>query len=184
MDEPPWVIFGRNSAYQPELGTSPSELVLGQMPRIPGDLVEHNGENFAELLQRLRTNAAQPPIPTAHHTKITPYFPKSAQEATHVMQKIGKPLPLGPQYQGPYPIQQRIGDSCLKIQVGNWANGKPRHELTHWNTCYPVPLTLDVDNAHKSKRGRKLNANAPTFVSGVAHNESIHGSEEAVIREN
>ena len=74
----PWTLLGRRTAFQPELGTSPAELVLGQMPRIPGDLIDNQGEKLADLLERLRTNAAQPPVQTAHHNVITPFFPDSA----------------------------------------------------------------------------------------------------------
>ena len=86
------------------------------------------------------------------------------------MQKIGKPLPLGPRYDGPFKIDQRIGNSCLKLRVGNWANGQPRHELAHWNNCFPVPLDCPIPEAVKAKRGRKakaLNANANDFVAGA-----------------
>ena len=162
----PWTLLARRTAYQPELDTSPAEIVLGQTPRVPGDLVENEGEQLTTLLDRLRTNAAQPPIQTAHHDKITPFFPESAKVATHVMQKKGKPGTLGPVYEGPFPIRQRIGDSCLKIGVGNWASGQPRHELTHWNNCYPVPLSAPLVDGQKAPRGRKqLNVNAVEFQS-------------------
>ena len=159
-------------------------MVLGQMPRLPGDLVENNGEKLPDLLDRLRTNAAKPPVQTAHHTTITPYFPESAKVATHVMQKKGKSAPLGARYEGPFPIQQRVGDSCLKIKVGNWANGSPRNELTHWNTCYPVPLSATIPDAEKAKRGRKLNVAAASFCPENANGNGIgavsHDSDIAV----
>ena len=34
----PWVLLGRRCAHQPDLGTSPAELVFGQTPLIPGAL--------------------------------------------------------------------------------------------------------------------------------------------------
>ena len=132
-----------------ELDTSPAEMLYGQMPTLPGDLLTNDSQSLVELLQNLRTNAAKPPIPTSHHRKITPYFPEEAKNATHVYTKIGKPAQLGPSYEGPYRIDERIGKSTLKIHVGNWANGNARHEL--------VPM-------EKQKRGRPaLNANAPVF---------------------
>ena len=168
----PWVLLSRRSAYQPDLGTSPAELVLGQTPRLPGDLVEDNGQRLPELLDKLRTNAATPPVQTAHHSIITPYFPESAKNATRVMVKKGKPTKLGEIYEGPFPIVQRIGQSCLKIKVGNWSSGAPRHELTHWNQCYPVPITAEIEDAQKAKRGRKLNANAAPFVRRSPRNHN------------
>ena len=145
-----------------ELDTSPAELVLGQMPRLPGDVLEDNGQRLTDLLQDLRNNAAKPPVQTGHHQKMTTFTPKEMETATHVYQKVGKPVPLGPLFEGPFRIVQRIGKSCLKIFVGNWVNGKPRHELTHWNNCFPAPLDVSAD-AQKAKRGRKLNANAVIF---------------------
>ena len=166
----PWILLGRRTAYQADLDTSPAELVLRQTPRVPGDLVENEGQTLPELLQNLRTNAAKQPIPTSHNSKITPYFPEAARVATRVMMKRGKPTQLGDIYEGPFPIIQRIGESCLKIRTGNWANGNPRHELTHWNSCYPVPLTAELADAHKAIRGRKkiLDPDAPSFVPAIA----------------
>merc|ERR1711951_38473 len=34
----PWVLLGRRSAYQQDLGTSPAELAFGQTPLVPGAL--------------------------------------------------------------------------------------------------------------------------------------------------
>ena len=162
----PWILLARRTAFQPQLNTSPAELVLGQMPRLPGDLLETQGQRLTDLLEHLRTNAARPPVETAHHRKITPFMPKEAQEATHVYTRKGNPAPLAPLWEGPYEIKQRIGNSCLKIHVGNWSNGTPRHELAHWNNCFPAPLGADITPGVKPKRGRKpLNANAPEFVS-------------------
>ena len=70
----PWVLLARRTAYQPELATSPAELVFGQMPRLPGDVFFEEGKELSELLNALRTNAAKPPIPTAHHRKIIPFM--------------------------------------------------------------------------------------------------------------
>ena len=148
----------------PELETSPAEVVLGQMPRLPGDVLETNGQKLTDLLHHLRTNASKPPVPTGHHQIIQPYMPEETETATHVYMKIGKPRPLGPLWEGPYRIIQRIGKSCLKVMVGHWSNGKPRHELTHWNNCFPAPPDASFDG-QKAKRGRKkLNANAPSFI--------------------
>ena len=159
----PWVLLGRRTSYVPELGTSPAEVVLGQMPRVPGDLLETNGQGLTDLLHDLRNNASRPPAQTGHHRNIPSYLPEEAEKATHVYMKVGKPRPLGPLFEGPYEITRRIGKSCLEVYVGNWANGKPRHELTHWSNCYPSPI-IPSEPQQKAKRGRKaLNANAAPF---------------------
>ena len=159
----PWVLLGRRTQYQPALDTSPAELLYGQQLLLPGDGVQNNGQTLTDLLQDLRNNAAKLPIQTTHNSTITPYVPQSAQNATHILMRKGKPTILGPVYEGPFEITQRIGKSCLKVRTGNWVNGTPRHELAHWNNCVPAPGTLIT--AEKAKRGRKtLNANAPEFI--------------------
>ena len=160
----PWSILGRNTAYQPDLGTSPAELVFGAMPRLPGELIDPEpGVPLDQLLDTLRTKAARDPTPTSHHRELPVHLPQAAMDCTHVWVKIGKPKPLGPLWEGPYPIIERIGKSVLKVRVGNWASGQPRHELQHWNNCFPSPAGVD-HFAEKAKRGRKLNPKAAEFA--------------------
>ena len=162
----PWILLGRRTTYSPDLDTSPAEMLYGQLPRLPGDLVDNGGQSLVEMLEGVRTNAARPSVPTAHHAEIPIYVPDSAKTATHVLQRIGKPTQFGPRYDGPFKIIERIGKSILKIRCGNWANGQPRHELTHWNNCVPAPNTPLV-SADKPRRGRKLNVEAAEFVPTV-----------------
>merc|ERR1712242_233894 len=49
MDILPWMILGRNTTYQPDLGASPADLVLGGCPRLPGDLVASGDPSAADL---------------------------------------------------------------------------------------------------------------------------------------
>ena len=39
MAKLPWVLLGRRTAYQQELGATSAELVLGTAPMIPGTLI-------------------------------------------------------------------------------------------------------------------------------------------------
>ena len=164
----PWVLLGRRTQYHPDLGTSPAEMLYGQMPRLPGDLLENNGQDLTSLLHHVRTYASRPPIQTSHHRRITPFFPESAKSATHVYTRIGNPTQLGPIYRGPYEVVERIGKSCLKVRVGNWANGNAQHELAHWNNCFPK--FVPSEPVEKPRRGRKLNANAVPFVPAPSNN--------------
>ena len=137
VDALPWVILSRHCAYQPHLGASPAELVLGTCPKLPGDLLAE-GDGVAdveELLEKLRRNAAKTPTPTTHNRDVPTYWPKDAQRASHVYVRKGKCTPLGGKYEGPYRIINRIGDSCLNLDTGYSPSGHPRTLLAHWNNC-------------------------------------------------
>ena len=57
MDALPWCILGNNSTYQPDLGASPADLVLGGCPKLPGDLVadgDPSAANLEELVRKLQ----------------------------------------------------------------------------------------------------------------------------------
>lgn len=158
----PWVLLGRRTAFQPDLGTSAAELVLGDTPIIPGDLAGANlsgDTNIPQLLERLRANAGRPPVQTAHHNKPKePYLPADMANATHVWVRVGKDTPLGVKYKGPYLITARQGTSCLEIRTGSYANGAPRHETVHWNNCKIAYFWEKLFEAERPKRGRKRKA--------------------------
>ena len=54
-----------------------------------------------------------------------PYFPTTAKDAKHVYVKVQKKTPLGPSNKGPYSILERVGKSCIRVQVGNTPTGRP-----------------------------------------------------------
>ena len=164
----PWVLLGQRTAYQPELGASPMELVYGQPVKIPGDLAGgdlHPQSDLPTLLETVRRKTARPPVPTAHHATPTIHIPKDMATATHVLVRCAKTTPLGPNYKGPYRILERPGDSTLKIRVGTYANGQPRHELVHWQNCKipnfeDEPITVD-----RPALGRKPKESPPVNAS-------------------
>ena len=96
--------------------------------------------------------------------------------ATHVFTKKGKTTPLGPIYEGPYPITERIGDSTLKIKVGTSAQGEPRIEMHHWSNCKPAAFTAEPRDAVKINRGRKQNPRKITATT------SEHGTTDETAR--
>ena len=156
-DALPWVLLGQRSTLQPTLGTSPAQLVLGGCPKLPGDLVsqiDNPALDVTQLLANLQANAAQEPAQPDHHRDVPTYWPSSAQKATHVYLKRGKPTPLGPQFEGPLPILDRIGKSCLKILTGRWAGGQERHETVHWENCKPYVAKVGLPIAQRATRGR------------------------------
>ena len=133
---------------------------------------------MVQLRLRLMMNVSQAGSsarPTAHHGSPPVYMPEEALTCTHVYVQKGKPAAggLGPFYEGPFKIEQRVGKSTLIINAGNWANGKPRHETQHWNNCIPYTADSPVENAVKAKRGRKpLNHLAQKFEPA----DSVHAA--------
>ena len=102
-------------------------------------------------------------------------MPDTTKTATHVMVKRAKPTPLGRRYDGPFEIKERLGESTLRIKVGDSTNGEGRTELRHWNSCYPVPPNFAGESAQRPTRGRKkLNANAEPFVPKDNIQDSAH----------
>ena len=153
----PWCLLSRRVAFQPDLGASPIELVMGDVPTIPGDLAGAHlvqDESISNLLERLRTNAAKPPVQTAHHGVPKVNIPQEITQATHVYTQEPNKKPLGPAYQGPYPIVDRPSPSTITIRVGSYANGAPKTELRHWDTCKVAHFRNDSYQAEKPKRGR------------------------------
>ena len=63
---------------------------------------------------------------------------------------------MGPAFEGPCKILQRLGDTSLKLQVGTYANGVPRVEIRHWRSCQPAKFTPNTD-AVRPTLGRPKN---------------------------
>ena len=155
----PFILLGRRTSYHGELGATPSQVVYGEDVRLPGDLVPPmgSGETITDLLTRVKANADRPPAQTATHKNLPTYMPPSTAKATHVYTKKPKVTPLSGRYDGPYPIKDRIGKSCLQIQVGDTPAGQPRLETRHWKTCYPAIPDESTADAVRPVLGRKRN---------------------------
>ena len=156
MSALPWVLLARRTAYHSELQAAPAEVVLGDMPRLPGDLQPDNNDDhsLADLIDRVKANARRNPAQTSLRRQIPVYFPKKAEEATHVYLKRGKTTPLSPIADGPLLILEKLGKSCLKVKTGEFKSGQPRTEVVHWKNCQPLTLPLDTKTANKPTLGR------------------------------
>ena len=154
----PWVMLGKRTAFQPDVGASPAELVYGQTLQVPGDLPGAElkpDSTLANLLERVRKNALRPPVQTAHHSTPVSQIPKEMANATHVLVKIEKTTPLGGRYDGPYEILRREGQACLVVKVGEFNDGRPREELVHWDNCKVAYFLEEPFTVDKPKLGRK-----------------------------
>ena len=131
LDVLPWVLLGRRTTYQPELGASPAELVYGSTLTVPGELAGadlHQDKDLPSLLERLQKNAARPPVQTAHHQTPSVHMPTDLKRVSHVWVRKRKTTPLSSVYDGPWPIVEHLGTSSVKVRVGAYVNGKPSTE--------------------------------------------------------
>ena len=156
IDALPWTLLARRTAYHADLGATPSEMVMGDNPRLPGDISPEvaSDKSIPELLERLRQNANSPPAQTNLRKTISTYFPPAAQHATHAYTKNHKTSPLSPLFSGPFPIVERVGKSCITLQTGHFASGQPRLETHHWYNCHPVTPPAGTSPAVRPKLGR------------------------------
>ena len=138
-----------------ELGTTPAKLVFGDNPRVPGELIDPMGTEttIEELIQNVQEKVTKPPVQTALHKHTNIYMPPATATCTHVWTKKEKRKPLDPVFDGPYRILERLGDTSLKIKVGEYVNGEPRTEIRHWRSCQPVPFEPQEDG-QRPKLGR------------------------------
>ena len=139
---------------------------MGMDPKLPGDLMDPVGSEATaeELLKKVQSAVNRPPAQTALHKKIQSYMPPETHTTSHAYTKVPKTTPLGKVFDGPYPITNRLGKSCIELQTGTFVSGKPRKEIRHWRTCYPAHPNDDIQSAEKPKLGRKpLNAAAAPF---------------------
>ena len=106
----PLTLLGKNTTFQPDVEASPAELVFGSNPALPGDVAVSYDQpvDVPALLAVLRANAAKKPAETTIHSRPKPYFPPTAQNATHVYIKNPKVTPLSKKNDGPYPIVQKL----------------------------------------------------------------------------
>ena len=101
-------LLGIRSAWRPELGGSPAELVFGTSLHLPGEFVEGTGNSFPDhdFLSRLKTQMnSLTPSQTVHHGTHSPYIPSSLDGATHVfVRRDARAPPLTRPYQGPFKV--------------------------------------------------------------------------------
>ena len=159
MSSLPWVMLGRRTAFQPALQATPADLVFGETPAVPGDLVGDPGPlptqvELQDMLQGLRQNASRPAIQTTHDGNPPSHSP-DLTETSHFYVRRGKTVPLGPVYDGPFPVLKRLGDSCVKLGVGTFADGTPRTELQHLGNCKPAYTMPGTTDARRPALGRK-----------------------------
>ena len=161
----PWTLLARRTSFHNELQGTPAEAVLGENPKLPGDITPQStpDETLAQMMDRMRLVADRPPAQSRPSVE-KPHFPDKADNATHVYVRKpkSKTKPLGPISDGPYVILERLGNSCLNIQTGHYKSGAPRTEIVHWRNCYPAVLPVSTTPAVRPPLGRKPRQHSTT----------------------
>ena len=158
MEILPWTLLARRTSHHHELDGTPAEALLGQNPRLPGDVAPQpsSDKTVKEMMDRMKELANKPPAQSRQPVEPV-YYPQKAQEATHVYVRRPKSKikPLSPISDGPFFILERLGSACLKIQTGKFKSGAPRIEIVHWRNCFPAVLPETTTPAERPKLGRK-----------------------------
>ena len=153
----PWVLLSRRTSYHSDLEATPAEVVFGENPRLPGDMPISLSQlkPINEILAKAKENAQRAPRQTRLPKHQTIFMPETTRTAMHVYTKVVKPIPLGPKWEGPYRILERMGETSIKIRKGYFTSGQPRTEIRHWRSCQPAAFEPEEDQeATAPKLGR------------------------------
>ena len=167
----PWILLMKRTSYQKELDASPSMLVYGSNPAIPGDCLinpgeEMSGPDLKELAKNLtKLDQAQPKQTSSSTNNPVEEPPKSV---THVYIKEHGVKGLEAQFRGPFPVISRPSRSTVKVRVGFFANGEERHQIRHWRDLKIAQRrSEDTPEASRPKLGRPKNS--PSVTSEAAN---------------
>ena len=138
VDQLPFVLLGKRVAFQPDIGASPSELVLGMNVRIPGQILRDPGElqsaeELKTLLGQVRSNTDNAAVPTSNHSRPEKPCAALPKDITSVFTRQHKATGLQVPYEGPFKVVSRPTESTVQIDVGSYKNNKRRHEIRHFN---------------------------------------------------
>ena len=123
LAELPWVVLGLRAAAILETGVSPSLLVTGQQPALPGQLVVErsnidNASSFGRELSSAMANQHFVENPW-HDKKSRARVPDDLWTAKRVLVRADKVQPsLAPKYTGPYRVLRRWR-KCFRLQLDN-----------------------------------------------------------------
>ena len=138
LDYLPLILLGKNTALQPDIGASPSEMAHGLNVRIPGQLLNDPEEDLTkEELKALLTSVRQktniPVSQPSRHNPPEPKLPGIPENATYAYTKQHQTTGLQTAYEGPFFIAERLSNSTVKLEVGLYRNGDKRYEVRHAN---------------------------------------------------
>ena len=161
----PFIVLGKNSAVQEDLGASPNELAYGMNFRLPGQILVDPGEpqsekELHEILNEVRTNTIREAKQPSRHSRPEPSLPPIPEGATHAYTRQHQTTGLQTPYEGPFKIDSWVSRSVVKLEVGVYKDGRKRYEFRHANDikiAHPKSLAAP---AHRPKLGRPSKATA------------------------
>ena len=169
----PWVLLGKRIAFQPDLDTSAALLAFGRSPLIPGQLLGEPGPPLTNLqvkalLEELYKLEAQPGLPTSSVPKEIDI--SKTDNMTHVYVKVEEPHGLAPRFEGPYEIVSRPSRTQVRLRVGSYVSGEPRHLTYHWSACKPAHMRPEAVVGERPRLGRrpKASPDPPSTLRPVA----------------
>ena len=179
VDQLPWTLLSRRVALHQDVGASPSELVFGKTPTIPGVIAKQGldlkAPELRDLLTNLQKKSAAPAVQTSTHSP-PPVAPDAALPpgTTHVFTKNHKTLGLDPSWSGPFPILESISRSQIRIKIGLTKDGNVRSEVRRLHDVKPAFMDESTPVAERPNRGRKplQRPSAPTYADITKTNSS------------
>ena len=159
LDYLPWVILGKNNAYQEDLGGTASEMLYGFCGKLPGQLLLDPADPLTpKQLQNLLSNQRKrndlPPVQPSRHNPIEKPMPAIPENVTHVYTRQHKAQGLQAPFSGPFFIHERLSNSTFKIKVGENVRGEPIFEVRHLNDLKLAHPNSPVAEAQRPKKGR------------------------------
>ena len=178
IDFLPWIILGKNNAYQEDLKSTASELLYGFCGKLPGQLFRSttdqlNNQQLQELLTDQRKRNSLPAIQTSAHTKPDLPLPGLPDNIKRVYTRQHKALGLQPVFAGPFDIVERLSKSTVKLLVGNKVNGEPIYETRHLNDLKIQEPDSLLQPIERPKRGRPKKTSMPNANVIAAINFSV-----------
>ena len=120
LQELPWVWLGLRIVPNTDTGVSPSMMVLGQQPDIPGQMVLpkediQNCSNFTEMLSKaLQNQVINNNTPWHGGEKRKQFIPDALMRTEKVLVRMDAKNPsLAARYNGPYSVLERNDKSFI-----------------------------------------------------------------------
>ena len=165
MDYLPFILLGRRTAVQTDIGASSSELAFGTTVKVPGQILLDPGEALdtlavKNLLGQVKNKTNIPAHQPSNHSRPEKEFKEIPLNVTHVYTRQHKKTGLQCAYEGPFKIHERLSRSTFKIEVGRYHSGEPRFEIRHANDLKLAHPKSMAAEAQRPKLGRPTSSSS------------------------